>query len=316
MIKYTLKRIIMLVPVLIGISLLTYALITMLPGSPVDYMANSNFSTEDYYALLEEHGFNAPWYQQYWVWLKGLLGGDWGVSYQTHQPVLTMINERLPATLLLMGTAIILTILISIPLGVICAVKQNGPLDYSLSSLSFLGASFPTFFMAMAMIYVVCVKAGLLPSSGMYSGVNTHTVGDLIKHLILPASTVAIGSIGTLVRYVRAAVLEELGMDYLRTAKAKGVKPLGRIMVHAFRNSLLSIITLVSMQIPSLFGGSVIVEKIFSWPGIGSLMSTSITARDYPVLMAMILIFALVVVTVNLVTDLIYALVDPRIRLK
>ncbi|MBR1780062.1 MAG: ABC transporter permease, partial [Oscillospiraceae bacterium] len=168
----------------------------------------------------------------------------------------------------------------------------------------------------MALIYIICVKLNLLPSSGMYSSVGSRPLGDLLTHLVLPACTVAIGQVGTQVRYVRAAVLEELGKDYLRTAKAKGVPPTGRIVRHALRNSLLSIITLIAMQVPNLFGGSVIVETIFSWPGIGSLMSASITARDYPVLMAMILISALVVVVVNLVTDLMYALIDPRIRLK
>ena len=316
MTKYIIKRVLICIPVLIGISLVTYLLITMLPGSPIDYMLNSNYSAEDYKALLEEYGFNAPWYQQYWIWLKSILGGNLGVSYQTHQPVMEMIAERIPTTLTLMGTAIVLSIVISIPLGVLCAVKQNSVFDYTLSSISFLGSSFPVFFMAMAIIFIFSVKLGVLPSSGMYTSVSSRTAGDLIRHLILPACTIALGQVGQMVRYVRASVLEELGKDYLRTAASKGVRPMGRIMIHAFRNSLLSIITLIGMQIPTLFGGSVIVEKVFAWPGIGTLMSASTTSRDYPVLLALILISATVVVLANLLTDIVYAIVDPRIRLK
>lgn len=316
MAKYIVKRVLICIPVLIGISLVTYFLITMLPGSPIDYMLNSNYSQEDYLALLEEYGFNAPWYEQYWIWLQGILSGDLGTSYQTHQPVMQMIVERIPATLTLMGTAMALSIIIAIPLGVLCAVKQNSVFDYTLSSVSFLGSSFPVFFMAMAIIFLFSVKLNILPSSGMYSSVGNRTTLDLLKHLILPALTVALGHVGQMVRYVRASVLEELGKDYLRTAASKGVRPLGRIMIHAFRNSLLSIITLIGMQIPTLFGGSVIVEKVFAWPGIGTLMSASTTARDYPVLLALILISATVVVAANLLTDIVYAIVDPRIRLK
>lgn len=316
MLKYIVKRVLIVIPVLIGISLLTYFLITALPGSPIDYMVNSNYSTEDYLALLEEQGFNAPWYQQYWIWLKGLMQGDWGTSYQTHQPVLEMIAQRIPATLVLMGTGMVLSIIIAIPLGVLCAVKQNSVFDYILSALSFLGSSFPVFFLAMAIIFVFSVQLNLLPSSGMYSSVSGRDFGDLLRHLILPACTVAVGHVGQLVRYVRSSVLEELGKDYLRTAAAKGVRPVGRIMIHALRNSLLSVITLIGMQIPSLFGGSVIVEKVFAWPGIGTLLSSSTTSRDYPVLMAVILISAVVVVAANLLTDIVYAIVDPRIRLK
>ena len=316
MLKYLLKRILTVIPVLIGISLLTYFLITLLPGSPIDFMLNSNYTAEDYLALLEEHGFNAPWYEQYWIWLQGILQGEWGVSYQTNHAVLDMIGERIGSTLLLMGTGIVLSILIAIPLGVLCAVKQNSVFDYLLSSISFLGSSFPIFFLAMAVVYIVNVKLNLLPASGMYSSVSDRNVVDLIRHLTLPAMTIALSHVGQMVRYVRGSVLEELGKDYLRTAAAKGVRPSARVMVHALRNSLLSVITLVGMQIPSLFGGSVIVEKIYAWPGVGTLLNSSTTARDYPVLMAMILISAVVVALANLLTDIVYAIVDPRIRLK
>ena len=316
MVKYLVKRILTVIPVLIGISLLTYMLITMLPGSPIDYMLNSNYTAEDYMALLEEYGFNAPWYEQYWIWLQGILRGEWGISYQTNQPVISMIADRIGSTLLLMGTGMILSILISIPLGVLCAVKQNSVFDYALSTISFLGSSFPNFFLAMAVIYIFNVKLNILPASGMYSSVGDRTVADLVSHLVLPACTIAFSHMGQMVRYVRGSVLEELGKDYLRTAAAKGVRPSARVMVHALRNSLLSVITLIGMQIPNLFGGSVIIEKIYAWPGIGTLMNSATTARDYPVLLIMILISAVVVALANLLTDIVYAVVDPRIRLK
>lgn len=316
MVKYLIKRVLTVIPVLVGISLLTYMLITMLPGSPIDFMLNSNYTAEDYLELLKEFGFDAPWYEQYWLWLQGILQGEWGTSYQTNQPVLQMIADRMPSTLLLMGVGMALSIIMSIPLGVLCAVKQNSALDYSLSTVSFLGSSFPGFFMAMVIIYFFNVKLGWFPASGMYSSVGDRTVSDLIHHLTLPACTIAFSHMGQMVRYVRGSVLEELGKDYLRTAAAKGVRPSARVMIHALRNSLLSVITLIGMQIPSLFGGSVIIEKIFAWPGVGTLLNSSTTARDYPVLLIMILISAIVVALANLLTDIIYAVVDPRIRLK
>lgn len=316
MLKYTVKRILTALPVLLGITVVTYLLISLLPGSPIDYLINSNFTEDMYAERLAALGLDAPWYEQYWIWLTNLLQGNFGNSYLTHEPILTMIGNRIGPTLLLMGTALLLGILVSIPVGILCAVKQNSAFDYVFSSISFLGFSFPAFFLAMAVIFLFSVRLSLLPSSGMYTSVNGRTFGDLCLHLILPAFSIAFAIMGRFVRYIRASVLEELGKDYLRTAAAKGVKPLGRIMIHALRNSLLSIVTLIGMEIPTLFSGAVIVEKIFSWPGIGSLMSSSITNRDYPVLMGLILISAVVVVAANLLTDIVYALVDPRIRLK
>lgn len=316
MLKYCLKRILIALPVLFGISVVTYFIISLLPGSPIDFMITSTTTEEMYQAMLEAKGLNAPWYEQYWLWLNNIVRGDFGTSYVTHEPVIEMIAVRIGPTLTLMGTALIIGLVVSIPLGVLCAVKQNTPIDYTLSSISFLGFSFPTFFLAMAVTYVFSVKLGLLPSSGMYASVSDKTFGDLALHLIIPASSIAFGIIGRLVRYIRASVLEELGKDYLRTAAAKGVTPGNRIMIHALRNSLLSIITMIGMEVPSLFAGSIIIEKIFAWPGIGGLMNSSATNKDYPVLMGLIFISACVVVIANLVTDIVYALVDPRIRLQ
>lgn len=312
--SYIIRRLLVAIPVLFGITIITFAIINSLPGSPVDYLVDPRLPAEVREAKLEMMGISGSVFQQYLNWLKNLLQGNLGYDLISNRPVLDVILERVGPTLLLMGSALVIGVIIAIPLGVVSAVKQYSALDYAATGLAFAGISMPTFFSGLALIYLFSVRLKLLPSGGMTT-LGVGGAGDVLRHLIMPACVVAIGVVGQLIRYVRAGMLRELDQDYVRTAAAKGVKPRGRVFIHAFRNALLSIVTVIGMQIPTLFSGAVVAEQVFSWPGVGSLMSTAILSRNYPVLMGLILFSAVIVLLANLITDIVYAVVDPRIRL-
>lgn len=315
--SYIIRRLLVAIPVLFGITVITFFIINSLPGSPVDYLVDPRLPAEVKEAKLEMLGVTGPLWKQYLSWLQNLLQGNLGYSLLDSRPVVEVIGERVGPTFLLMGTALIIGIIVAIPLGVISAVKQYSALDYVATGLAFTGISTPTFFSGLALIFLFSVKLKWLPSGDMasLSGPGAGSIGDIALHLIMPACVVAIGVVGQLIRYVRAGMLRELDQDYMRTAMAKGVRPPARVFVHAFRNALLSIVTVIGMQIPNLFCGALVAEQVFTWPGIGSLMSSSIFSRNYPVLMGLILFSAVVVLLANLITDLLYAVVDPRIRL-
>jgi peptide/nickel transport system permease protein len=213
-----------------------------------------------------------------------------------------------------MGSALVLGLLFAVPLGILSAVKQHSALDYSAAFVAFFGVSAPNFFLGLGLIYVVCLKLKMLPSSGMFTLGRAVTAGEVFRHLILPCLVLSTNIAGRFIRYVRSAMLEVLQQDYVRTAAAKGVSYISRISIHAFRNALLPIITLIGLEIPALLGGAVVTEQIFSWPGIGRLTMDSIATRDYPVLMALNLLAAVMVVISGLVTDVLYAVADPRIK--
>ena len=226
-----------------------------------------------------------------------------------------MIGSHLGPTLLLMGTALIVGLLIAIPAGIYSAVHQYSAGDYAAVTFSFFGSSIPSFFLSLLLIYVFTVKLNLLPSSGMTTLGTDGGFADVAKHMVMPVMVLAVSIAGRNIRYIRSAVLEILQQDYLRTARAKGI---GRFLVinkHALRNALVPIVTVIGMEIPVLFGGAVIVEQVFSWPGLGLMTMSAITARDYPVIMGVCLLSAIVVLAANLVTDILYALVDPTIQL-
>ncbi|MBP1754887.1 MAG: ABC-type dipeptide/oligopeptide/nickel transport system, permease component, partial [Firmicutes bacterium] len=225
-----------------------------------------------------------------------------------------MIASYIGPTLLLMSTALIVSLMIAVPAGIYSAVHQYSVGDYTLVSLSFLGTSIPGFFLALILIYVFTIKLGWLPSSGMSTLGTEQSMGDVVKHMILPVVVLAVSMAGTNIRYIRSAMLEILQKDYLRTAKAKGI---GRFLVinkHGLKNALIPIITIVGMQIPVLFGGAIIIEQVFSWPGLGLMTMSAIINRDYPVIMGVCLMSAIVVMAANLITDILYALVDPTIQ--
>lgn len=315
MIRYIVKRILVAIPVLIGITLLDY-LIMSLAGSPLTMMVGPRVSQAAVEAKAVQLGLTQPFFVQYFTWLSQLMNGNWGYSIKTYQPVLTMISANLGPTLLLMGTSLALGFLIAIPVGVYSATHQYKKGDYAAVTLSFLGTSIPSFFLALILVYVFTVRLGWLPSGGMTTLGTGGGVWDVLRHMAMPTLVLTASLAGSNIRYVRSSMLEVLSKDYLRTATAKGI---GRRLVvrrHAVRNALLPIITVVSMELPMLIGGAVIVEQVFSWPGLGLLTMTAILSRDYPVIMGVSLLSAILVLAGNLLADILYAVADPTIQLR
>lgn len=314
MLKYILKRILIAIPVLIGITLLDFAM-TCMAGSPLDALVGPRISEDAVAAKEIAMGLDKPFYVQYWIWLKQLLQGNMGYSMKSHQAVFDMIASHIGPTLLLMGTSFILGLVIALPAGVYSATHQYTKRDYTVVTLSFLGTSIPSFFLALLLIYIFNVKLNVLPSSGMTTLGTGGGFIDVLRHMIMPVIVLAVGMAGTNIRYIRSAVLEILNKDYLRTARAKGIGRRRVINKHALRNALVTVVTIFGMQLPMLVGGAVIVEQVFSWPGLGLMTMSAISARDYPVIMGVCLLSAVVVLVGNLLTDILYAVVDPTIRL-
>lgn len=312
--KYIVKRILIAIPVLIGITIIDYAIMCM-AGSPLEMIQGPRVSEAAVEAKAIALGLDKPFYVQYFVWLGQLLQGNMGYSIKSSQAVSAMIGSHLGPTLLLMGTSLIVGLLIAIPAGIYSAVHQYSAGDYAAVTFSFFGSSIPSFFLALLLIFLFTVKLNWLPSGGMTTLGTDGGFADMVKHMIMPVIVLAISIAGRNIRYIRSAVLEILQQDYLRTARAKGI---GRFLVinkHALRNALVPIVTVIGMEIPVLFGGAVIVEQVFSWPGLGLMTMSAITARDYPVIMGVCLLSAVVVLAANLITDILYALVDPTIQL-
>ncbi len=259
-------------------------------------------------------GLNDPVILQYFKWLLNLLQGQLGYSFSSYAPVTTIIGERLGPTLLLASASLIFGLLIAIPVGILSAVKQNTKFDYIMTGLSFIGTSIPQFFLGLGLIYICAVQFKLFPTGGMMTLGGPGDFWDRLRHMVLPVFVLGIVIAGKKVRYVRAGMLDVLKMDYLRTANSKGLHPFHVINKHALRNALIPIITVVAMEIPLLLGGSILIEQIFQWPGIGQLTIQSILSRDYPILMGLNLVAALIVLSTNLLTDLLYAAADPRIQ--
>lgn len=312
--KYILKRILIAIPVLIGITLIDYA-IMCLAGSPLEMLKGPRISDAALQAKEIAAGLDKPLIVQYFVWLFQLLQGNLGYSMKSYEPVSAMIGSHIGPTLLLMGASLALSLLIAVPAGIYSAVKQYSKGDYAVVTASFIGSSIPSFFLALIMIYIFTVKLGILPSGGMNTLGMDGSVADTIRHMVLPVTVLAVSLAGSNIRYIRSSFLEILQQDYLRTARAKGIGYKRVIWKHAMRNALLPIVTVIGMQIPMLFGGAVIIEQVFSWPGLGLMTMTAIMGRDYPVIMGVCLLSAVVVLVSNLITDILYALVDPTIQL-
>ncbi|WP_313184622.1 ABC transporter permease [Lacrimispora sp.] len=312
MLKYIIKRILIAVPVLIGITIIDFMIMTMV-GSPLELLQGPRVSEAAIETKRIALGLNKPVYVQYWIWLTNLLQGNMGYSMKSFQPVSQMIKTYIGPTLLLMSVSLFVSMLIAVPAGIYSAVHKYTPQDYTVVTLSFLGSSVPSFFLALVLIYFFTVRLGWLPSSGMYTLGAQKSAVDVLKHMIMPVIVLATSMAGTNIRYIRSSMLEILRMDYLRTARAKGI---GRFLVinkHALRNALIPVITVFGMHIPILFGGAIIIEQVFSWPGLGMMTMSAIISRDYPVIMGVCLMSAIVVLVANLLTDIIYALVDPTI---
>ncbi|MCD7734110.1 MAG: ABC transporter permease [Clostridiales bacterium] len=313
--KYILKRIAIAIPVLIGITVIDYGLMC-LAGSPLDMLVGPRVSEGALEARAVAWGLDQPFYVQYFVWLQQVLTGNLGYSTTSYQAVSDMIASHLGPTLLLMATSLALSLIISLPLGIWSATHPYTKRDYALVPLSFVGTGIPSFFLALVLIWLFTIQLGWLPSSGMTTLGTGGGVLDVLRHMVMPVTVLTVYYTGVNLRYFRSSMLEIGQQDYLRTARAKGIGERRVVWNHGLRNTLLTVITVVGTEVPMLFGGSVIVEQVFSWPGLGLMTMSAITSRDYPVIMGVCLMTAVVVVLVNLVTDILYALADPTVELK
>lgn len=307
--KYMIKRLIQLIPILIGITFLSFALMHTSTADAVDIMEQNTgtvMSEEAKAQAREELGLDKPLPQQYISWLGKVLRGDMGESYVSGSPVLTTFLSKLPATIYLTISSVVATILISVPLGILAAVKQDRSIDYLIRSFSFIGNSLPNFFVSLLLIYIFALKLGLFPVMG-----NSHGW----KSIILPTATLALAMASKYTRQVRATVLEELSKDYVMGARARGVRESRILFFSVLKASLLTVVTLLALSIGSLLGGTAIVESIFMWDGVGKMAVDAITMRDYPVIQAYVIWMAVIYVIINLITDIIYHYLDPRIRL-
>ncbi len=307
--RLLLKRFLQLIPILLGITLLSFILMQSSSMDAIDVMEQNTggaMSEEEKAAIREELGLDKPIAEQYIVWLGGILTGDMGVSYVSGQPVFSTFVSKLPATIALTITSILLTVLISIPLGIISAVKQNRFVDYMIRFLSFIGNSLPNFFVSLLLIYFFSLKLGWFPVMANAQG---------WKSIILPTLTLALAMASKYTRQVRATVLEELNKDYVQGARARGIQENKILYFSVLKASMLTIVTLLALSIGSLLGGTAIVESIFMWDGVGKMAVDAITMRDYPVIQAYVIWMAVIYVMVNLITDIIYCYLDPRIRI-
>ncbi len=312
--QYLLKRILVLFPILLGITMLSYLVMSLTPGDPVQMLVDPSMSQADVEIKRRALGLDQPIYVRYLRWLNELGHGNLGYSFSAGVPVARRIGERLVPTLTLAGTALFVSYLIAVPVGVVAATRRYTWADYLTTLLAFFGISLPTFFLGLAGIYVFALRLRWLPAGGTMTLGTEGGLLDTIAHLILPATVLAVAGAGQVTRYVRSSMLEVLGQDYVRTARAKGLAEFGVLRRHALRNALIPVITLAGLQIPVLLAGAVITEQVFEWPGMGRLTIEAINQRDYPVLMGITLASAGLVVVANLLADLAYALVDPRIR--
>lgn len=315
MITYIIRRLIFTIPILIGISILSFSIAMIAPGDPTDLMEDEDITQADKERFLESRGLNDPIPVQYVRWLKDVLRGDFGTSMiKAGFPVKDMIVERLPNTLLLMFVSTIFAVVIAIPIGIWSAVKPYTLTDYTITTVSFLGVATPNFWLGLMLLIFFSVQLGWFPTGGIATLHAPFSIWDRIHHLILPAFVLGTADMAGLTRYTRSSMMDVLDQDYIRTARAKGFRQLKVVTKHGVKNGLIPIITIFGLMLPSFVGGSVITEKIFNWPGIGLLFLDSVFQRDYPVIMALTMISAVLVVIGNLIADILYAVFDPRIE--
>jgi peptide/nickel transport system permease protein len=321
MTQYIIRRVIQALPLLIIISFTVFILMNLIPGGPLAaYQNNPNISQEDLERLKREMGLDAPIHVRYWKWLTSVITGDWGISQVTRRPALTEITEKLPNTLYLSLISFFIALFISIPIGIISATRQYSWFDHVMTTVAFIGQAMPVFWFGLILIIIFNATlkhpegGPFLPGGGMFTIGAPFSIIDRLTHLVLPASVLAFFSLGTHIRYMRAGMLDVLHQDYIRTAYSKGQRERAVILKHALKNSVLPLVTIIGIEIPGLFAGALITETIFSWPGMGRLFFTSIERGDYAVMMGILMMSATLIVTFGLVTDIVYAFLDPRIR--
>lgn len=315
MARYVIRRVLGAIPLLLGISFLIFMLVNATPGNPFgELILNPGTRPQDIQALKEAYGLDKPLPVRYFYWLGKVAQGDFGQSLVDFRSVRSSIFQRLPNTLKLTLAAFTLALVFSIPVGVYCAVRRNSIFDYVATVLSVAGVSIPTFWFGLMLILLFAVQLGWLPTGGVRPTKGDATILIQLKHLILPAFVLAITEIAGWTRYIRGQMLEVIRQDYIRTAKAKGLKERAVIFRHALRNALLPLVTLFGLTIPTFFSGALIVETIFAWPGIGLLTFEAAVKRDYPVIMGTVMFSATMVILGNLLSDIGYSLLDPRIK--
>jgi len=302
--RFLVRRVLLTLPVLFGVATLVFSLIHLVPGDPVQAMLGESASQEDVTLLRSRLGLDRPIYVQYVNFMRHAVVGDLGTSLRTNQPVSSVIAERMPATFELAGAAVIVALVIAVPLGVLAAVRAGTPIDHSATTLALVGISMPTFWLGPLLAIVFSVMLGWFPVSGR----------GTLANLVLPALTLGAPLAAVLARMTRASVLEELRELYVLAARARGVSRARAILRHAFRNSLIPIVTVLGLQLGSVLTGAVITETIFAWPGVGRLLIQSISARDYPAVQGCVLLIAFTYVSTNLLVDVAYGFLDPRIR--
>jgi peptide/nickel transport system permease protein len=312
-IHYFIRRTIAMIPVLFGVSLIVFFSMRLAPGDPARQILGPLASQEKVEALREDLGLNKPIIVQYGIWLTNALKGDLGKSIASHAPTLQLVGERVGRTLELTLFALLINIVVSMTAGIISAVRQYSKVDNLVTILALFWLSMPTFWLGLMLMFLLAVRIPWLPISGSGGPIWT---GDGLLHLILPALTLGLPQAGTFTRVTRSSMLDVLLQDYITTARSKGIREWKVVLKHAFRNAVIPMITLLGLQLPWLFGGSVIVETVFSWPGMGRMLTTAIFERDYPLVQATAMIYTLVVIFGNYLADIGYSLADPRIRLK
>ncbi len=313
--RYVLKRLVLSVPVLLLVSGIVFSLIHLIPGGPIDYLFADETLTPEIRAQYERDlGLDRPLLIQYATWLGRVLRGDLGNSIQMGRPILDLIWERVPATLLLAVAAISVCVLIAIPAGVIAAIKRHTSYDYLLMTSAIFGISIPHFWLGILLILFFSVFLDVLPSSG-YRALFSDPLGSL-EHLILPSITLGTGMAAIVARMTRSEMLEEMGQEYVRTARAKGMPERRVIFRHILKNAMVPTITILGIQFGRLMGGMVVVEHVFAWPGLGSLVVDAVYSRDYPMVQGLVLTFAVIAVSINMTVDVLYRYVNPRITLE
>lgn len=314
MLNYAIRRIAGAVPLLILVSFLSFGIVVSLPGDYLDLLAAPTMSGDVLAARRAELGLDRPIPVQYAAWMKQVIQGNLGASVATGRPALDLISQRIGPTVTLMGSAMLVSLAIAIPIGVISAIRANGFIDHLATLIAYLGVSVPTFFSGLAFIYIFAVHFQVLPSGLMETPGSEFNLGNRLRHLVLPVAVLGFQGAAIYTRYMRSSMLEVLRQDYIRTAHAKGLTARRVNLRHAFRNALVSVITLLGLALPSLLSGAVITEQVFSWPGIGRLLVDSVNGRDYPVVLGITMMVAVLVVVGNLLADLAYSIVDPRVR--
>ncbi len=312
MLKYVLKRIAILIPILIVVSFIIFFIIRLIPGDPIQLMFGRTANPERVASVRSLYGLDQPVWKQYFIWVGNILRGNWGTSIRLGEPVFDLVMERLPRTMLLCFSGILLAIVIAVPSGVVAAIKHNTAVDLVVTTGNLIFISMPSFLCGILLIVVFAVQLQILPTVGYVSPLDS--IAGCFRSLVLPTVAMAACFFAALSRLIRSSMLEVLSQDYIALARVKGNKERRVYFVHALKNAMIPAITLIGLQTGYFLGGEIVVEKVFAFPGMGMLMLTALNQRDYPLIQATILVFTIIIVTVNLLTDVAYMLVDPKIR--